>query len=304
MMATEPNRFVNRSATSPPPIAPIAPIAISAPYQRSLRCSRSCANSTKIAAVICMPSTDRLAAIASPRSTRWRDSQRRPSAISTRKRRRFGSAGVTRGVVVAWMVSTRQAAIAKLAASKPNGSHIAATKSTLPIGVPTKLLAAISAAIPSPVGLLEQFDGDDRGHHRLRGVVEEHLCDTQASRQRATTSRSARCVCATAIASAPTGDGPEGIGANHEQAVVEAIDQRTDRQREQQPRQGSGDTDERDRQLAAREARGKQRKGDQKHPVAEVGDRACRPQTPVGRRKPSRYVSGSHPGPLRPRRPC
>ena len=93
MIVTVPTRFVSRSATRPPPTAPIAPIAINAPYHRSLRCSRSWANSTKIAAVICMPNTDKPAATARPRNTRLADSQRSPSAMSARSERRDSGRG-------------------------------------------------------------------------------------------------------------------------------------------------------------------------------------------------------------------
>ena len=56
-------------------------------------------------------------------------------------------------------VRTSIAAIAKLAPSKPNGSHIATTNSTLPIGVPMKLLAATSAAIRRPLAFSSTSTG-------------------------------------------------------------------------------------------------------------------------------------------------
>ena len=143
-------------------------------------------------------------------------------------------------------------------ASKPNGSHIAATNSTLPIGVPTKLLAAISAANRRPLAFSSSFGRNERRHHRLRRVVEEHLGDTQHAGGDPQHPDLALCD-GDRNRQRPDDDGPKDVGANHQQAVVDAIDDGADRQRQQQPRQRSRDADERDRQLAAGQARGEQR---------------------------------------------
>ena len=62
-----------------------------------------------------------------------------------------------------WMLETNSAATAKVTASKPNGSHIAATNSRPPIGVPTKPLAAISAANRRPLAFSSNSTGTSDG---------------------------------------------------------------------------------------------------------------------------------------------
>src|SRR4051794_32150989 len=202
-IASVPNRFVNRSATRPPPTAPTAPMAINNPYHLSLRCNRSWANNTKIAAVICMPRTDSPAAIASPRSTVLPDNQRKPSPISVLIRRRTAGSSAGRGDVAARSVRTRAAAIAKLAASKPNGSHTAATNRMLPSGVPMKLLAAISEANRRPLAFSKTSVGT------MDGTI---ACDALSKNTSATPRHPAAthnihmwALCeATAIANTPT----------------------------------------------------------------------------------------------------
>ena len=293
MIDSAPILLLSRSATSPPTTAPTAPIAINAPYHRSLRCSRSWANSTKIAAVICMPSTAKLAATATPRRTRW-SGQPTQALGDVGAQLRCGGAVGGRGFVATRSVKTSAAAIAKLAASNPNGSHIAATNSTLPIGVPTKLLAATSAANRRPLAFSRTSIGTIDGTIACEALSK----NTSATPRQPAATHNIQIVHVVrrhCDRQCTDRHGHETHRRDHQQPVIDAIDEGTDRSENSSHGSAAATPMKAIDNSLRVSVIGEQRQGDEKYPVTEVGDRACRPQTPVGRREPSRHVSRSSP---------
>ena len=158
--------MVNRSATSPPATAPIAPMAI----------KQSVPLVAEVQQILGEQHEDRRGHLHAEHRETGSDRQSTQDGVARQPAQTFADLGAQSAAhraapwartPTAWSVSTSAAAIAKLAASNPKGSHIAATKKMLPSGVPMKLLAAISDGESASVGLLEYLDRHDRRNHRL-----------------------------------------------------------------------------------------------------------------------------------------
>ena len=235
-----------------------------------------------------MPSTDRLAASARPRSTLMLDSQRSPSAMSVRNgsRRRCRRGG--RGRRAEWM-NTSSAATAKVTASnaerKPHRDdeqHAAdracrrscwrRSRRRIVGRSPSRATRSARSTGPLPARRCRRTPrrqprhaGGDPQHPHLARCPRRRRSSGRRStrrgrRRRAPSAGDDRCD----RRMAPTGSD----NSSHGNAAATPMNEIDNSLR------------------VSRDASNGKR--DDEHTVAEVGDRACRPQTPEGRREPGR----------------